>query len=81
MITLTLKDGTLVELTNYHNADGSIIYRLFWAGEFNEYYQSLSLALGRLATLSFCVEQDRMFAHEPLRFSTNAIEFLKGETA
>ncbi len=82
MMTLTLTDGSAVELTDYHNADGSIIYRLFWgADEFNEYYQTLSLALGRLATLSFCVEQDRMFNNEPLRFSTNANEFFKGETA
>jgi hypothetical protein len=82
MNIITLTDGTDVELTPYHAEDGGIVYRLFWgADEFTEYYQSLSLALGRLATLAYCVEQDRFFNNEPLRFSTNTIEFFKGETA
>lgn len=80
-IPVRLTDGTFVELTDCEIADGTIAYRLFWADEFTEYYQSLSLALARLATLSYCVEQDRFFTNEPLRFSTNALELFKGETA
>jgi hypothetical protein len=80
-MNLTLTDGTYVELTLFHSEDGSIVYRLFWgADEYTEFYQTLSLALARVATLSYCVEQDRMFAHEPLRFSSHTITYLNGET-
>jgi hypothetical protein len=79
-IPLRLTDGTFVELTDYENPDGTTAYRLFWAEEFTEYYQTLSLALARLATLSYCVEQERMFTNEPLRFSTNTLTYLKEET-
>lgn len=87
MNTLTLTDGTDVELTPYHAEDGTTIYKLNWGTglfgihEFTEFYQTLSLALARLATLSYCVEQDRNFTHEPLRFSSNTTAFMKGETA
>ena len=80
-MTYTLTDGTDVELTPFHSEDGSTIYRLFWgADEFTEFYQTQSLALARLATLAYCVEQDRFFNNEPLRFSTNTITYLLGET-
>jgi hypothetical protein len=85
-MTYTLTDGTEIILTPFHSEDGSTIYELTWGtglfmvNEFTEYYQTQSLALARLATLAYCVEQDRMFKNEPLRFSTNTIEFFKGET-
>ncbi len=85
-MNLTLTDGTETIITRFHAEDGSVVYQLNWGtglfgiNEFTEYYQTLSLALARLATLSYCVEQDRMFKNEPLRFSTNTITYLLGET-
>jgi hypothetical protein len=85
-MNLTLTDGTETNMTLFHAEDGSVVYQLNWGtglfniNEFTEYYQTLSLALARLATLSYCVEQDRMFTNEPLRFSTNTLTYLKEET-
>jgi len=88
-IHINLHDETTATIRTYKDTNGGNgkVYRLTWNNEFGydtdeyqEFYQTLSLALARAATLSHAIETEEGFTNEPLRFSTNAIQFLKGET-
>lgn len=80
-------EARITEFTaNNGNPYEAPVYRLTWGNGFlgvydenTEYYQNLSLALMRVATLNFAVTTDLGFANEPLRFSSNAIQFLTKE--
>lgn len=79
-----LPNGVLASIVYWRTTNPlETIHRLSWGSgflgvddEFTEYYQNLPLALMRLATLSYAVDREQGFANEPLRFSTNASQFL-----